>query len=254
MKIKILGCGTSTGVPVIGCDCRTCRSGSEKNRRTRASITVEKNGKTILVDTSTDLRQQALSNKIGKIDAVLFTHTHADHIHGIDELRSFNVVLGDKIPCYAKLSEVNKIKKSFPYIFSPAPGDSYSFTPRIELRPIKEPFDLFGIRITPVDIYHGQDLILGYRFDDAAYLTDCSDIPRQSELLLTGLKLLIVGALRYTPHPTHYSIPQAIDRAKSFSPRRTILTHLGHEVAYDEAMAGMPHGMEVAYDGLEINL
>lgn len=254
MKIKILGSGTSTGVPVIGCNCRICGSGSPKNIRTRASITIEKNGKTILVDTSTDLRQQALSNNLRKVNAVLFTHTHADHIHGIDELRSFNIVLGAQIPCYAKPAVVSKIKRLFPYIFSDEPGDSYTFTPRIELSPIEAPSDLFGIRVIPIDIYHGPELIFGYRFDDAAYLTDCSGIPRHSEELLSGLKLLIIGALRHMPHPTHYSISQAIEEARRLSPCRAIFTHLGHEVDYKEAMISMPPGMELAYDGLEVEI
>ncbi len=252
MKIVILGCGTSTGVPVIGCKCGICLSSEAGNKRTRSSVFVHANDRNILIDTSTDLRQQALAHNINRVDAVLYTHPHADHIHGIDELRAFNMIQEGAIPCYGSKETIKRVKNMFDYIFS---EDIYGgWKPNIEISEIKSPFKLFGIDVIPVDIRHGKSTIFGFRLNNFAYITDCSGIPEPSLEHLKGLDLLIIGALRHKPHPSHFTIKEAVDASKKINPKRTILTHLSHNVDYIKDSTGLPSGIELAYDGLEIQL
>lgn len=251
MKITILGSGTSTGVPMVGCHCQVCNSTDPRDKRTRASILVECGGKLILVDTSTDLRRQALREGIPHIDAVLLTHTHADHIHGIDDLRGFHFIHRRIIPCYGSPETIEQVTRSFSYIFDGLSSEGYSQL--MQAHSVEEPFDLFGCRITPVPIAHGSFLATGYRFGDAAYLTDCSAIPESSLPLLQGLELLIIDGLRYSPHPNHFNIPGALQVVQDLRPRRTVLTHLTHEVRHRDGDR-LPPGVEFAYDGLAIEL
>ncbi|MBI5599233.1 MAG: MBL fold metallo-hydrolase [Deltaproteobacteria bacterium] len=254
MKIRILGCGTSTGVPVIGCRCEVCSSDEPRNRRTRTSALIQsggKNGKNILIDTSTDLRVQSLKNDIERIDAVLFTHPHADHVHGIDDLRVFNLIQKEIIPCYGDRLTVERIKKAFDYIFTDSEYDGWK--PSLSLSAIEEPFELFGLKVTPVGIYHGTAVITGWRINDAAYLTDCSSVPPESLERLRGVNVLIVGALRRRPHPSHFSIDQAVELSRKLSPERTVLTHLSHNVDYVKDGDTLPSAVELAYDGMEID-
>ncbi|MBI5560456.1 MAG: MBL fold metallo-hydrolase [Deltaproteobacteria bacterium] len=252
MKIRILGCGTSTGVPVIGCYCDVCASNDPKNKRTRASAVVTSGDKNILIDTSTDLRAQSLANNIEKIDAVFFTHPHADHLHGIDDLRIFNIIQKGAIPCYADERTIARIKHLFEYIFASNEYDGWK--PRLLLSAVNSSMKLFGLDITPVPIYHGRGTILGYRINDAAYLTDCSGVPEETLEKLKGLKVLIVGALRKRPHPSHFSMDQAIEFSEAVSAKTTVLTHLSHNIDYVKDSVALPPGVSFAYDGMEIEV
>ncbi|MFQ5330271.1 MAG: MBL fold metallo-hydrolase [Thermodesulfobacteriota bacterium] len=253
MKVRILGCGTSTGVPVIGCRCDICRSPDPRNKRTRSSILINTKGKNILIDTSTDLRYQALANDIRRIDAVLFTHPHADHVHGIDELRTFNMIQGEEsIPCYGNTATIERIQTIFGYIFAENHGGGWR--PNLTLSIIDAPLQIGDIKITPIEIAHGNATILGFRIDNIAYLTDCSGIPEPSLVKLAGIDFLIVGALRHKPHPSHFTVQEALDAAKMIAPGRTILTHLSHGLDYVKDSASLPANVELGYDGMEVEV
>ena len=249
MKIIILGSGTSTGVPMVGCRCPVCSSDDPRDKRTRASILVETGGKYILVDTSTDLRKQAIREGIPQIDAVLFTHSHADHIHGIDDLRGFHFIHQRVIPCYGGRETIDAIAGNFSYIFKGM--ETAGYAPLLEPHVVDDRLELFGCAIDPIPLRHGTMPATGYRFDDMAYLTDCSEIPDHSLAKLTGLKLLIIDALRYTPHPNHFNIEGALKMVEKLRPERAVLTHLTHEVPYRDGEK-LPPGAEFAYDGMTI--
>lgn len=252
MRIVVLGSGTSTGVPVIGCDCRVCTSNNKKNKRLRASIIIYNGDNSILIDTTTDLRAQCLANNIRKIDAVLYTHTHADHLYGVDELRIFNFIQRGKIPIYGSEETIESIKRTFPYLFTDVfyGGGKPYLIPNV----INGSLELFGLKILPVEVMHGDLPIFGYRFGNFAYVTDVSEIPEDSMELLKNLKCLIIGALRYEPHPTHFTIDEAVGVITKLKPERAYLTHLGHSVDHEELEKKLPAGISPAYDGLEIIL
>lgn len=250
MKILFLGSGTSTGVPVIGCNCTTCQSGNPKNKRTRASILVSSNNKNILIDTATDLRFQALTHKIERVDAVFFTHAHADHIHGIDELRSFNLLQGAAIPCYGSSDTMNSIKDKFGYVFNNSGNKNW--TPQLITNIVETGFELFGISVLPVKIFHGENMILGYRLNNVAYLTDCNGIPDYSMSVLKDVSILILDATRYQPHSKHYGLSEAIEVIRELKPKRAVLTHLSHSYDHDKVNSELPEGIELAYDGMEV--
>jgi phosphoribosyl 1,2-cyclic phosphate phosphodiesterase len=249
MKITILGSGTSTGIPMVGCRCPVCTSTDPRDKRTRASILVSCNGRNILVDTSTDLRKQAIREGIGAIDAVLYTHSHADHIHGIDDLRGFHFIHKRVIPCYGSAETMAVIAANFAYIFTGLAAAGYA--PLMEPHAIAGPIDLFGLPVVPIPLVHGHTTATGYRFANAAYLTDCSDIPASSLALLDGLDLLIIDALRHTPHTNHFNFDQALEVTERLGPKRTIFTHLTHEVSHRDGEK-LPAGVELAYDGMTI--
>jgi len=251
MKITILGSGTSTGVPMVGCGCPVCSSSDPKDKRTRASIVIETEGKYILVDTSPDLRRQALRQRIPHIDAVLLTHSHADHVNGIDDLRGFHFIHRRVIPCHGSRATMEAMLRNFSYIFRGQEVAGYA--PLMEAHIVKEPFTLFGQTIVPIHLYHGSLPSTGYRIDGAAYLTDCSRIPESSHALLSGLDLLIIDALRYTPHENHFNIEGALKVVDHLKPKRAVFTHLTHEVAHGDE-ARLPDGVEFAYDGMELAL
>lgn len=252
MKIKILGCGTSTGVPVIGCKCSICQSDNAKNKRTRSSILISSNGKNILIDTSIDLRFQALTHNIEHVDAVLYTHPHADHIYGIDELRTFNMIQKRPIPCYGNEFTISRIRHIFNYIFTTDANNGWK--PELETFTVSNPFDLFGLHIQPIKIYHGNIEIFGYRINTFAYLTDCSMIPEDSKKTLQNLDVLIIGALRHKPHPTHFSLQEASDIGAELKSKKVILTHLGHNLEYTETNKTLSKGFELGYDGMEMEV
>jgi len=247
MKITILGSGTSTGVPMVGCRCPVCTSSDPKDTRTRASILIETAGKYILVDTSPDLRRQALRENIPHIDAVLFTHSHADHVNGIDDLRGYHLLHKRVIPCYGSMETIDHISRNFSYIFTGAQNGGY--TPILEPHAVSGTFHLLGLTILPIPLIHGYAHATGYRFGSMAYLTDCSRIPETSMTLLSGLDVLILDALRYTPHVSHFNIEEALKMAKRLNARRTILTHLTHEVLHRDSER-LPPGVEFAHDGM----
>jgi len=247
MKITILGSGTSTGIPMVGCSCPVCTSSDPRDNRTRTSLMVEYDNHFILVDTSTDLRIQAVREKIPRIDAVLFTHAHADHVHGIDDLRGFHFIHRNIIPCYASGETMAELAAKFPYIFNGHPG--YGYHQLLEPHEVDGPFDLFGLRVTPIPLMHGSMPSTGFRFGNVAYLTDCNHIPASSLPLLAGLDILIIDGLRRTPHPHHFNIPEAVRAAAIIAPGRTFITHLTHEISHREE-AELPANVFYAYDGL----
>ncbi|MGB7291866.1 MAG: MBL fold metallo-hydrolase [Thermodesulfobacteriota bacterium] len=248
----MLGCATSTGVPIIGCGCSVCRSDNPKNKRTRCSLFIETRGKKILIDTSPDLRIQAFRHNITRIDAVLYTHSHADHTHGIDELRTYNFMNKMVIPCYGDPQTVSNIMSNFKYIFDGSfpPGGK----PKLSITAVDGDFDIKGVRIIPIDILHADWSILGYRIGNMAYLTDCSGIPESSVERLNGLELLIIDALRYKPHPAHLGVDQAIQVIREIRPRIAVLTHMGHELDYEKLSKELPENIEPGHDGMEFVL
>lgn len=251
MKITILGCGTSTGVPMVGCDCPVCTSDDPRDKRTRASILVSYRERTVLVDTSADLREQALRQHIRRIDAVLFTHAHADHVNGIDDLRGFYFLHKEIVPCFASRETLETLQSGFSYIFNQHHDSGYM--PLLLAHEISAPFELFGQSIIPIPLLHGRTLSLGYRIGNFAYLTDCSAIPKPSLELLQGVELLVIDGLRWAEHPFHFNIEGAIAAARQIKATRTIMTHLTHQIAYSEENK-LPSGFELAYDGMELDL
>jgi phosphoribosyl 1,2-cyclic phosphate phosphodiesterase len=247
VRITFLGTGTSHGVPMIGCRCDVCLSTDPRDKRARPSILVRlDSGLTVLVDTSADFRAQALKFDLTRIDAVLFTHSHADHIFGLDETRRFNVLQGESIPLYGDARTLADIRRIFDYAFE---SGSNPYVPRLSLFEIGGPFVLGPDEILPVPIMHGTRPILGYRIGRFAYLTDCSAIPESSLPLLEGLDLLVLGALRYRPHPSHFTVDQALAAARLVGARQTLFTHMCHDLGHAATCASLPPGIQLAYDG-----
>lgn len=251
MEIVILGSGTSTGVPMVGCNCPVCSSADERDRRTRASLLISYAGRNILIDTSTDLRFQMLREKVERVDAVLFTHAHADHVNGIDDLRGFHFHHRQVIPCYACSAALTRLTTGFRYIFERGAEDTHP--PLLEPVSIDGPFELFGQEVVPVPLVHGAGSACGYRVGNFAYLTDCNDLPQKSLKLLEGLELLVIDGLRWSEHPFHYNIKGAIEVARRLKVPRTILTHLTHEVLHADS-AKLPAGVEFAFDGMKLQM
>jgi len=253
LKITFLGTGTSHGVPMIGCDCATCLSRDSRDARWRPSILVETDaGASILVDAGPDLRMQALTFGVRRVDAVLFTHGHADHILGIDEIRRFNALHRRPMACYGDGPTLDDVRRTFGYVFDPATPRGGGL-PELQLFTIAGPFCLGGEEVVPVPIWHGGRPVLGYRLRSFAYLTDCSRIPDSSWPLLEGLDILVLDALRDRPHPTHFSLSEAIEAAGRSGARRVYFTHMCHDLPHAATCARLPPGMELAYDGLVVH-
>ncbi len=252
-RITFLGTGTSAGVPMIGCTCAVCRSTDPRDRRLRPSIHVDVQGRAaILVDTGPDLRQQVLTHGVARVDAVLFTHSHADHILGFDEIRRFNVVQGGPIPCYATRDAWESIRRMFYYVFDGLPRQGGGI-PKIDAHDIEGPFTIAGVHVLPVPLLHGRLPILGFRFGSFAYLTDCSAIPDDSWPLVAGVDTLVIDALRDKKHSTHFTIAEALDAIARIAPRRAYLTHMAHDLGHAGTNARLPAGVELAYDGLVLD-
>jgi phosphoribosyl 1,2-cyclic phosphate phosphodiesterase len=238
---------------MIGCRCDTCRSSDPRDRRSRPSILFEMGGGVrVLVDTTPDLRSQALAYDLNRVDAILFTHCHADHVMGLDEVRRFNVLQQAAIPCYGDSRTLKELRRTFAYIFDSA--DEGGGIPRIHLYPVGGPFSVGGQTFTPVPLWHGRREILGFRVRDFAYLTDCSGIPDRSWAMLEGLDTLAIDALRHRPHPTHFTVEQAIAVSVRLGVRRTWLTHICHDLPHAATNASLPDGVEMAHDGLVIEI
>ena len=251
MKIIVLGSGTSTGVPLLACDCLVCRSGKPKNRRTRSSVLVEIENVRILIDTAVDFREQALRENIREIHAIFYTHSHADHLLGLDDIRPLNFLHKKSIPCFGNTETILHIQTLFSYIF--AESQEGGGKPKISLTEITEKeFSINQIRIQPIPLRHGNLAILGYRIGSFAYLTDCSHIPDTSFPLLENLNVLILGALRPRIHPTHFSIQEAIEASLKIHAKNTWFTHLGHEIDHELFEPTLPPSIALAYDGLKI--
>jgi phosphoribosyl 1,2-cyclic phosphate phosphodiesterase len=252
MRLTLLGTGTSYGVPVIACSCSVCTSDDPRNKRKRASAYVEVDGRAFLIDTATELRLQALEHGVRRVDAVLFTHYHADHVGGLDDLKAFNAINGSILPCYGNAATEEALRQRFDFAFNGSPF--IGGIPHITFTVVEEAFDLFGVRVTPVELQHGRITATGWRIGNAAYLTDCNGIPPRSMELLQDLDLMVLDGLRPRPHPTHFSIPEAVEVAKRLRPKLTLLTHLTHEVDHAKVSAELPPGVELAYDGQVIEL
>lgn len=252
MRITVLGSGTSHGVPVIGCTCAVCRSDNPRNKRFRPSILVENEGRCILVDTTPDLRAQALTFDVRRIDAVLITHTHADHIFGLDELRCFNALQGAPIPVYGTPDVLDDIQRIFRYIFVPTQYGGGK--PNLLLEPVPSRWTLFGMQMQAIPVLHGRLPVTAYRFDNFAYVTDVSSIPPESMERLRGLDVLILDTVHPPPHPTHFGLAEALQVVQELRPRRTYFTHLSHHYDHEATNARLPDGVELAYDGLRLTV
>jgi len=254
VEVVVLGSGTSHGVPMIGCDCVVCRSDDPKDKRSRPSIHVRAGGARILVDTSPELRLQCLANDVRGVDAVLFTHHHADHVAGLDDLRRFNWLNRQALPVYGTERTLGAIRCMFAYAFEPA-ADSPHSRPELDLRIIDHsPFLVGGEPIVPVPLMHGPLPVLGFRFGRFAYCTDCSHIPDDSLSLLRDLEVLVLDALRITPHPTHFNVQQAVEMARRIGAGRTFFTHMAHQLRHEDTNQTLPEGMRLAYDGLRFTV
>jgi phosphoribosyl 1,2-cyclic phosphate phosphodiesterase len=254
LKVTFLGTGTSHGVPMIGCHCSTCLSSDPRDRRWRPSVLLELAGGTsLLIDTGPDLREQALRFGVARVDAVLYTHSHADHVLGLDETRRFNTLQGTPIPLYGDNRTLTDIRRIFSYAFDPETPRGGG-VPELVTFPVAGDFGLSGAIVQPVPIRHGERIILGYRIGRFAYLTDCSGVPEGSWPLLEGLDVLVLGALRHRPHPTHFSVDEAVAAARRIGSARTYFTHMCHDLPHADTCAGLPPGVELAYDGLVLDI
>jgi len=258
VKLTFLGTGTSFGVPMIGCHCAVCRSPDPRDRRTRVGAVVETDrGTRLLIDTPPELRVQLIANGIDRVDAVLFTHDHADHTHGLDDLRAISVRRDGALPMFGSAETLASLMRKFPYVFDenikPAPGTT---KPEGHARAIS-PYETVRIGdapVIPVPVPHGDMTVYGYRIGDLAYVTDAKSIPQAALEALKGAKVLVVNALFRTEHPTHLSVPEAIDVARVVGAERTFLTHLTHDNFHADLEAEMPRGVTPAFDGLTVRI
>ncbi len=255
ISVTVLGSGTSAGVPMIGCHCAVCSSNDPRDQRTRPSIAVHYEGRNVLVDTTPELRLQAVRSGLDRVDAVVYTHAHADHIFGMDDVRRYNTIMNAPLPLYATSETLTALKSAFAYAFAPREKVADALY-RPELLPRlmdgETPFDVCGRTWTPIPLVHGKFRVLGFRIGNFAYCTDCNEIPAQSRTLLHGLDVLIIDALRPRPHPTHLSFEQALAVIADLKPRRAFFTHLSHDVKHADIEAVLPEHVRVAYDGFRI--
>ncbi len=276
-ELLFLGTGTSAGIPMIGCECAVCCSQDPRDRRGRASVLVSypelrvtaegpepaSDGliqRRVLIDTAPELRLQMTRHRINRVDAVLYTHAHADHIFGLDDLRRFNVVMNAPVKIYAEELVLSRFREMFRYIFEPHLNENQSFVPELLAQRIEpgQAIDLFGARWTPLRLLHGRLPIVGFRLDQGgcslAYCTDVSSIPPDSREHLRGLDVLVIDGLRYRPHPTHLSIEQALEVIAELGPRRAFLTHIAHDIAHADLDPRLPAGVQLAFDGLSVEV
>jgi phosphoribosyl 1,2-cyclic phosphate phosphodiesterase len=254
MKIKIVGSGTSQGVPIIGCKCATCLSENPKDKRLRVSAYIEVSGVKILIDTSIDFRQQMLRADITDLDAVLFTHHHVDHILGMDDLRQINQRYRKFIDIFGNKLTLDEIKITFRYALNEE-LIKYWAVPLVNFNYLdNKPFNYKGVEIIPIEVFHGRIKIFGYRIGKFAYITDCSRIPDEEMHKLENLDVLILNSLRKAPHPTHFSLEQAVEVALKVKAKKTYFTHITHDLMHDETNATLPENIELAYDGLEMEI
>jgi len=255
-QMILLGTGTSVGVPMIGCGCEVCRSDNPRNQRTRCSAILGLPEGNLLIDTSPDVREQLLREKVGIAHAVLYTHEHADHVFGLDDLRILQFYLGGPVPLYCERKVEERIRKSFDYAFSDVAQSHPGATPQLAFRRIGlEPFKVLGATVVPIRMQHGKRFeVLGFRFGNVAYCTDANYIAPDDMEKLTDLDVLMLDALRPRGHATHFSLEQAVEIARELKPRQTYFTHMSHELEHEATNAALPAGMALAHDGLRIEL
>jgi phosphoribosyl 1,2-cyclic phosphate phosphodiesterase len=260
VRLHFLGTGTSFGIPVIGCTCPTCTSADPRDRRTRHAALLESDDRTrrILVDTPPELRLQLVRAGIDRLDAVWFTHCHADHVHGLDDLRAFSMRREEALPAYAAPEYIEQLRRRFDYIFDesyqPPEGTS---RPEIRLRPFEpgRPIEIAGFELLPLAAEHGEETVYGFRAGDLGYITDAKRLPSATRAALDGIRVLVLNALWFgRPHPTHFTIEEAVEMASQIGAERTYLTHLSHRVRHSELAASLPAGVEPAYDGLVVEI
>jgi phosphoribosyl 1,2-cyclic phosphate phosphodiesterase len=252
IKITVLGSGTSSGVPTIGCTCEVCSSGDPRDKRLRPSILLQYDARNVVVDTTPDFRQQVLRAGLSRLDAILYTHAHADHILGLDDVRPFNFRQRESIPVYGTEDTLAALQRVFCYAFD---EKIESMVPKLDLRRMDEkPFDLFGVEFAPIRVIHGKGTVYGFKFGTAAYLTDHSEIPAESKAQLRGLDVLFLDALRHRPHPTHTTLEGAVELVEELQPRRAFFTHMCHDLQHERTEAMLPPHVRLAYDGLEIDV
>lgn len=251
-QLTILGSGTSTGVPTLGCGCAVCTSADPRDQRLRPSIWISYGGHNVVVDTTPDFRAQALRARIPALDAVLYTHSHADHIMGLDDIRPFNFGRPEALPVYASEATLADLRRVFRYVFEA--NYTASAIPRIAAHVIAAPVELFGVGFEPLPVLHGALPVLGYRFGANAYITDVSEIPPATMERLRGLDLLVLDALRLRPHPTHSHLANSLRWVEELRPRRAYFTHIAHELGHAATEAGLPAGVHLAYDGLQLEV
>lgn len=237
---------------MIGCDCTVCTSTDPLDQRTRTSVVISYGGTRVLVDTTPELRLQAIANKVHRIDAVVFTHAHADHIMGLDDVRRYNYVRGGPLDVFADTRTHKTLLKCFGYAFKEPSPEQKVFRPHLIHRPITGPFDIAGVPWTPIELLHGDMPVLGFRVGKLAYCTDVSKIPASSYKLLEGLEVLILDALQKKKHTTHFNLEEAIEESKKIGAKRTLFTHIAHGLGHAATNAELPVGMELAYDGLMV--
>ncbi|MFM8290548.1 MAG: MBL fold metallo-hydrolase [Planctomycetia bacterium] len=253
-RLVFLGTGTSVGVPVVGCGCDVCASDDPRDKRLRTSVALGLPEGTLLIDTTPDLRTQLLRAAIGRVDAVLYTHDHVDHVYGLDDVRPLCTWAGRPMRVYCEERVERRIRRAFDYAFetTPVPGGGI---PKLEFARISPaPFEILGARVVPLRLRHGVFDVLDLRFGDLAYCTDTNEIPADTWPLLEGLDTLVLDCLRESRHPTHFSLAEAVAVARRVGARRTLLTHMGHEIGHAAIAAVLPPGVELAYDGLEVPL
>ena len=255
-KMILLGTGTSVGVPAIGCGCAVCQGGHPRNQRLRASAILGLPEGNLLIDTSPDLRTQLLRERIGIVHSVIYTHEHSDHVMGFDDLRLFQFYLGRPVPVYCTDIVERRLRMAFDYAFSDLAPTHAGAAPSIDLHRLNgEPLEILGARVVPIPLKHGPNFdVFGFRVGNVAYCTDVSEIPAASMRLLENLDVLVLDALRPTPHITHLSVDQAVEVSQRLRPRQTYFTHCACSVDYEQVNAALPPGIEVGYDGLQIQL
>jgi phosphoribosyl 1,2-cyclic phosphate phosphodiesterase len=254
VRLVVLGSGTSNGVPVIGCDCAVCRSPDPRDKRTRPSILVEVGDARVVVDTTPELRLQLVRERVPSVDAIVFTHEHADHIYGLDDVRVFSMRQRRPVPVFGPARTLAAIRRSFAYIFAEGPSVGGG-RPQLDLREIDGPFEpVAGVPFEPVTVWHGALPVNAYRIGDLAYVTDVNRIDPDALDRLRGLDVLILDALRERPHPTHYSVAEALEVVAELKPARTYLTHICHDMGHADMDGKLPSGVELAYDGLALEL
>ncbi|MFO1066970.1 MAG: MBL fold metallo-hydrolase [Geminicoccaceae bacterium] len=252
MRVTILGCGTSSGVPMIGCDCPVCTSTDPRNHRTRCSILVEAHGQRILVDTGPDMRIQLLAARVHALDALIYTHAHADHVHGIDDVRTINNLIGRGLPTYADGTVFERIRARFDYAFQDNNAEHGFWRPQLVPHAFAGPFRIGDVEVEPFRQGHGRGESWGLRFGPFAYSTDADDLDEAAFAALEGVEVWVVDALRDRPHPSHAHLKRTLRWIERVKPKRAFLTHMNHEVDYADWLARLPAGVEPAYDGLVI--